>query len=194
MRRTAQRSPAFVIALGGFPGTGKTTVARRLAAELGVPRLEADTLGRTIRASQALIKHTADAQWIAYDVLFRLADEFLQTNASVILDINLGWPFQWQQLDVLKQRHPTAPILPIMLRCSRDICLERIRGRYTANPADHDPPEVFTTQPSILRVWTFLEQLERPDMQFVDAANDHATMYAEVLQYVTQQLNNHNPC
>ena len=43
-------SPALVV-IGGFAGTGKTAVSRRLSAELGIPRLGPDTIGRTIKGS-----------------------------------------------------------------------------------------------------------------------------------------------
>jgi len=44
------KSPALII-VGGFAGTGKTAISRRLSAELGIPRLGSDTLGRTINTS-----------------------------------------------------------------------------------------------------------------------------------------------
>ena len=82
-------SPALII-VGGFAGTGKTTVSRRLSAELSIPRLGSDTLGRTIKGSQALNGADVNAYWIAYEVLFRLCEEFIQSGVSTILDLTLG--------------------------------------------------------------------------------------------------------
>ncbi len=80
----------LLIVFGGAPGTGKTTLSRRLAAELRLPRLCADAIGHTIRASKALADPTINTQWIAHDVLFQLSEELLQTGVSAILDLNLG--------------------------------------------------------------------------------------------------------
>ena len=36
---------------------------------------------------------------------------------SVILDVNLGWPFQWDWLDAIRARRPNVRVLPIVFRC-----------------------------------------------------------------------------
>src|SRR5262245_53135559 len=105
-----------------------------------MPLLSADSLGNLIGASEALHGMDVNAQWIAYDAVFGLCGEFLQSGVSVILDLNLGHAFQWQKLDALRQSD-SAPIwVPIMLQCPRNICMERIGKRYAANPDTHAPP------------------------------------------------------
>jgi predicted kinase len=178
----------FLIVFGGAPGAGKTTLSRRLAADRRLPRLGADAIGRTIRTSRALTDPTIDAQWIAHDVLFQLCEELLQAGASAILDINLGWAFQWAQLDYLRASYPTARILPIVLRCPRDVCLARISERHASDPAHAGDPQEFATNPLILRAWAFLDQLDRPDMHVVDASGDHDTVYLAVTHYLQAQL------
>ena len=181
-------SAPFLIVFGGAPGAGKTTLSRRLAADYRLPRLSADVIGQTIRTSQALTDPTIDAQWIAHDVLFQLGEELLQANVSAILDINLGWAFQWVWLDRMCVRYPAVRILPIVLRCPRDLCLARISARYASDPAHEADPQEFVTNPLILRVWAFLEQLERADMHVVDASGDHETVYTAVTRYLRTEL------
>jgi hypothetical protein len=65
----------------------------------------------------------------AYDVAFALAEEWSSLGVSALLDMNLGWTFHWEQVDALRQRHRLAKIVPIVLRCSRQTCLERIELR-----------------------------------------------------------------
>jgi adenylate kinase family enzyme len=178
--------------LGGFPGAGKTTMAKRLSAAWRIPRLSSDMLGQIIAASNALKQTSVDAYWIAYDVVFGLCTEFLTTGVSTILDINMGWAFQWQQLDALKHQHPDVRWLPILLQCSREICLQRIGHRYADDPAAASPPEIYTTTPHILNVWSFLERLNRPDTYVIDAGRPLDEVYADIAQYLAQQISGDN--
>ena len=177
-----------VIVLGGFAGTGKTTTSRCLSLEWGIPRLGSDTIGRTIRASHGITDDSIDAYRIAYDVLFALCEEFVWSRVSVILDLNMGWAFQWRHLDAIGERHPEALILPVVLRCPREICLERARQRHAANPGYYDSPDVYTTDPQILRVAVFLDQLDRPDVHFIDAARAQDEVYQDVERYLVRRL------
>lgn len=180
-------SPALIV-IGGFAGTGKTAVSRRLASELSIPRLGSDTLGRTIKNSIGIKNGEVDAYWIAYELLFRLCEEFIQSGVSVILDLTMGWKFQWQHVDSITRQYPQALFLPVILRCHYKKCIERIRQRHEANPEYYDPPEIFMTEPKILRIWEFLMRLNRSNIHFVDAGRAHNEVYGEVREYVSTQL------
>ena len=58
--------------------------------------------------------------------LARNGQEWLSLGVSAVLDINLGRSFQWQPMDASHQCHPMAKIVPIVLRCSQQTCLQRI--------------------------------------------------------------------
>ena len=181
------RRPA-VIAIGGPPGAGKTTLAARLSSELGIPRLSSDTIGRIITRSEGSRGGAVEAYWIAYDVLFGLCDEFVRAGGAAILDINLGHDFQWQRLEQLQERHPTALLLPLVLRCPSETCLARIRVRHEDAPDEWAPPERYTADDAIVRVWDYLERLDRPGVRFVDAARSGDAVYAEVMACVEAQI------
>jgi predicted kinase len=144
--------------------------------------LGSDDLARTIAASAGL--NNGDAYWLAYDVAFAMAEEWLSLGVSAVLDINLGWPFQWQHVDALRQRHPMAKIVPIVLRCSRQTCLERIDRRHAAEPSVFAPPSRFTTDPRILAVFDFVEAIDEAHATLVDAEGTADEVYTSVARLV----------
>jgi predicted kinase len=180
--------PPTVIVIGGPPGAGKSTAARRLAADLGVPCLSSDTIGEVIRTSRGLRARDAiNATWTAYDIAFQLGEEFIGMGLSVILDINLGWPFHWDWMDALRARRPNVRVAPIALRCSRDSCLERIEARQVSDPVSASP-DVYRHDPKILDVFAFLEHLERPDLVSIDASQTVEDVYGAVRRTVLDMV------
>jgi predicted kinase len=180
-----KRPPAALIVVGGFAGTGKSTISRRLSGEFRIPRLGSDTLGRTLKNSLGSRQNKVDVYRLAYDLLFRLGEEFIQSGVPVILDLTMGWEFQWRHVDSIVRCHPQTLFLPIILRCPYETCIERIRQRHATSPAYYDPPELYQTEPKILRVWEYLDRLNRSDVHFVDAAGPHDEVYAAVKGYVS---------
>jgi len=183
--------PPIVIVLGGFAGTGKTTLSKRLASDFHLPRLSSDTIAQLIASSKATQHSDINTYWLAYDLVFGLCEEFLRHGSSMVLDLNMGWSFQWQHLDTLKARYPYTRIIPIVLRCSRDVCLERIRQRYADDPTTSDLVEQYITVPHILDVWTFLEELDRPDIVSIDAAQPLENVYTDIVYILMQHLPRH---
>ena len=187
-KRSHQPPPALVI-IGGFAGTGKTAISRRLSAEFSIPRLGSDTLGRTIKGSAGI--KNGDAYRIGYDVLFRLCEEYVMAGVSTVLDLTMGWEFQWQHVDDIIRRYPQTVFVPIILCCPFATCIERTRQRHASNPDHYDPPEVYTADPKNTRIWEYLEHLDRPEIHLVDASGDLDQVYEKVLALVTAPLNTH---
>jgi predicted kinase len=182
MGRITSQHPLLIV-VGGYPGSGKTSVARQLAADLHLPRLSSDAIGDTIRTSQAIAGNSVNAMWLAYDIVFDLCAAFIQSGVSTILDLNMGWAFQWQRLNDLRTHHPTLRCSIIILRCPRDVCHARIRERHRGTPTT-DPVEQFEVEPRFFALWQFLEQLDHPDIESVDAARAFDTVYHEVRQRI----------
>lgn len=174
-----------VIVIGGPPGTGKTTHAKRLSTEYRIPCLGSDAIGQIIGTSR-FVDTPTNAVAVAYDVVFGLCDAFLHCGVSVILDLNMAWEFQWQHLEALRASYPHVRFVTIILRAPRDVCLERIRQRHVEHPDTHPPAEVFMTTEHILQGWAFLERLDKPGATFIDAAQDQESVYREIMQYVKQ--------
>lgn len=177
-----------LIAIGGFPGAGKTTICARLSRELNLPCLSSDTIGRAITESKGIEDGGVDAFRVAYDVLFRLCAEFVQSSATVILDLTLGWDFHWRRLDEILGRHPRTLFLPVILRCPHEQCIERIRTRYEAMPHAYEGPEYYTGERKVRDIWDFLQALDRAEVRFVEADREEDQVYHEVKQYVTDRI------
>ena len=189
MRERSHQRPPVLIIIGGFAGTGKTAISKRLSTEFCIPRLGSDTLGRTIKRSMGV--NNSDAYRIGYDVLFRLSEEFIRSGVSTILDLTMGWGFQWQHVDDIIRRYPQTVFVPIVLRCPLVTCIERARQRHASNPDHYDPPEVYTTDPKNLRIWKYLDHLNRPEIHPIDASGDLDQVYETVRALVSAHLNTH---
>ena len=168
-----------LIAIGGFPGAGKTTICRRLSSELNLPCLSSDTIGRTIEDSSGIKSGRIDAYRVAYDVLFRLCEDFIRASATVILDLTLGWDFQWRKLDGILERHPRTLFLPVVLQCPHEF--------YAA-------PSYFRNERKVRDIWRYLQALDRPEVRFVDAGGGENQVYAQVKQYVTGRIQHAGDC
>jgi predicted kinase len=177
--RSRMSRPALVV-IGGPPGSGKSVHAQRLSTELGYPCLSSDALGRMISASDGFRGSTGDAWRAAYDVVFGLCHDFVGHGVSVVLDISLGWQFHWQQLDAIRARDPEVKWLPIVLRCPRAVCFDRIAQRHASDPATYASAEWFASNANAQSVWDYLESLDRQDARVLGADRPMETVYLDI--------------
>src|SRR5437762_2532008 len=88
-KMTSGAVPLLVVVTGA-PGSGKTTVARALAAELKLPLLAKDDVKEPLFDTLGV----GDRDWsrklgrATYEVLFALARRLLESGASCILESN----------------------------------------------------------------------------------------------------------
>jgi predicted kinase len=73
----------MLIAFGGLPGTGKTTLARMLATQFSAAYLRIDTIEQALRDSDVLAGDVGPAGYI---VAYQLAAENLRVGRSVVAD------------------------------------------------------------------------------------------------------------
>lgn len=73
----------MLIVIGGLPGTGKTTLARLLAASLGAVHLRIDTIEQAIVRS-GLARHPVGP--VGYVVGYALAEDHLRQGLTVIAE------------------------------------------------------------------------------------------------------------
>jgi predicted kinase len=73
----------MLIILGGLPGSGKTTIARELARQIGAMHVRIDSIEQAIRDSGALSQTVNDA---GYRVGYAVAEDNLRVGRTVIAD------------------------------------------------------------------------------------------------------------
>jgi predicted kinase len=78
-----QRHPGLLIAFGGLPGTGKTTLAQAIAPELSATYLRIDAIEQALRSSGTLAGDVGPA---GYVVAYALAESNLLLGRTVIAD------------------------------------------------------------------------------------------------------------
>lgn len=74
-------APSLII-LGGLPGSGKTTLAQRLAKDLSAVYLRIDTIEQRLIVSENITRIDA----LGYDVACDIAKENLQLGMNVVAD------------------------------------------------------------------------------------------------------------
>jgi predicted kinase len=173
-----------LIVIGGFPGAGKSLIADRLSRELSLPLLNSDTIGGTVRDVLRGKVESPDAFRAGYELLFTLAETFLGSGCSVVVDTNMGWEFQWQRLDAIVGRIAEVSYLPMILRCPRVVAVERITRRYSETDGKRSTAEeILGRHP---QVWDYLERLDRPDVRVIDATLEPELVYAQAQRCIQE--------
>src|SRR5580704_10265001 len=80
--------PMLVI-FSGLPGTGKTSIARELACQLGAVYLRIDSIEQSILDSAISPSSVEDA---GYRVGYSIAEDNLRLKRDVVADSVNGWP------------------------------------------------------------------------------------------------------
>jgi predicted kinase len=124
------KKPVLIL-VNGLPGSGKTTLARRLAADVHLAVFSRDGLYETLY--DALARGSGEGPALlgsaAFTLLYYVTGCVLAAGQSVIVEQFFGRPeLRTAELFALQQRHPFEPF-QILCRADGRVLLERFRAR-----------------------------------------------------------------
>lgn len=111
------------VVVSGPPGSGKTTLARPLAAALGLPVVAKDTIKEALADAlgAASVEESRRLGGAAVAVLLAVAAE---SPAGAVLDCNFRRSFAAAELARLP-----GPVVEVFCRCPQEVAAERYRSR-----------------------------------------------------------------
>jgi predicted kinase len=131
-RAPTARPPRLVVVTGP-PASGKTTLARAIADELGWPLLAKDQIKETLFETLGI----GDRDWshrlgaASMELLTRLVRGQLEAGRSVVAEANFRWPGEL----------PECRVVQVFCDAPPDVLLERIRSRRRHPGHLEDDPE-----------------------------------------------------
>lgn len=106
----------MIVAIGGLPGVGKTTVSRELARRLRAAHVRIDALESAL-VTTGLVRSAADLGPAGYDLALAVAETCLAAGGDVVVDAVFPVAISRQPFSDLAERH-AVPIHWVRLECS----------------------------------------------------------------------------
>ena len=113
------------ILMRGYPGTGKSTIARLLAAALHAPLIDRDIIRKVAVDVFGNLPRVGE---FSYELMFALTREQLGLGLSVVVDTPLTYRKTFEQAQELARAFHT-PLLVVHCQCPPEVQKRRLEGR-----------------------------------------------------------------
>jgi predicted kinase len=124
-RETTVHSGSTFIVMRGYPGTGKSTIARAIAAALHAALIDRDVIRQK---AVDIFGDLPEVGRFSYELMFALASEQLSLGLSVVVDMPLTYRTTFEQSKALA-REFSVPMLVVHCQCSPEVQKRRLEGR-----------------------------------------------------------------
>lgn len=114
-----------LLVMRGYPGTGKSTIARLLAASLHAPLIDRDVIRQM---AVDIFGNVPQVGYFAYELMFEMAREQLRLGLSVVLDSPLTYRKTYEACKEIARTFDT-PMLVVHCQCPPEVQQRRLEGR-----------------------------------------------------------------
>ena len=118
-------SASTLIVMRGYPGTGKSTIARALATALHAPLVDRDIIRQM---AVDILGNLPAIGRFSYELMFALTREQLKLGLSVVIDTPLTYRTTYEQAQQLAQTF-SIPMLVVHCKCPPEVQKRRLEGR-----------------------------------------------------------------
>lgn len=121
---------ASLIIITGLPGTGKTTLAKKIADYFKYPLFSKDEIKESIfdNIGYSDREYSKKVGKAAYTILFNYVNDFLNKNISVVVESNFKPEFDNKTFFEIKQRY-NPKIIQILCYSDGEVLFNRFKNR-----------------------------------------------------------------
>ena len=138
-----------LIVFAGTPGTGKTTLARRLLSEATYTFIESDECWRKLFS---VPQYTAAESEVVFNYLTKSVEKAFQSGQNVLVDGVFASRSRIERLENLVRKY-SACIYIMVLHCSWEVALERMKCRFIYNGRTITPKEHWLSLATKIQDW-----------------------------------------